>query len=46
LQLAAHLERLPMLASVESFLGSLWFGLLLGMTGLVAGFIYCRRSKK
>lgn len=34
-----------MLASVESFLGSLWFGLMLGVTGCVAGFLYCRKSK-
>ena len=37
-----------MLANVESFqsfLGSLWFGLLLGVIGCVAGFLYCRKSK-
>lgn len=33
-----------MLASVESFLGSLWFAVMLGMIGMVAGFIYCKRK--
>lgn len=33
------------LASVESFLGSLFFGLMLGAIGVVAGFLYCRKSK-
>jgi hypothetical protein len=34
-----------MLASVESLLGSIWFGAMLGLIGAVAGFIYCRKSK-
>lgn len=34
-----------LLASVESFLGSLFFGLMLGAIGVVAGFMYCRKSK-
>jgi hypothetical protein len=34
-----------MLASVESLLGSIWFGLMLGLIGAVAGFIYCRKGK-
>lgn len=34
-----------MLASVESFLGSLWFGVMLGLIGAVGGFMYCRKSK-
>jgi hypothetical protein len=33
-----------MLASVESFLGSLWFAVMLGMMGMVGGFIYCKRK--
>jgi hypothetical protein len=33
-----------MLASVESFLGSLWFAVMLGMIGMVAGFTYCKRK--
>jgi hypothetical protein len=33
-----------MLADFSSFLGSLWFGLMLGVVGVVAGFIYCRRQ--
>jgi hypothetical protein len=35
-----------MLASVESFLGSLWFAVMLGMIGLVAGWVYCQRKGK
>lgn len=34
-----------LLASVESFLGSLFFGLMLGAIGVVAGFLYCRKTK-
>ena len=34
-----------MLASAESLLGSIWFGLMLGLIGAVAGFIYCRKGK-
>lgn len=34
-----------MLASVESLLGSLAFAAALGLTGLIAGFLYCRKSK-
>jgi len=34
-----------MLASAESLLGSIWFGVMLGLIGAVAGFIYCRKGK-
>lgn len=34
-----------MLASVESLLGSIWFGLMLGLLGGIAGFLYCRKGK-
>lgn len=34
-----------MLASVESLLGSIWFGVMLGLLGAVAGFVYCRKGK-
>lgn len=34
-----------MLASVESLLGSIWFGLMLGLLGAVAGFLTCRKGK-
>jgi hypothetical protein len=33
------------LASAESFLGSLFFGLMLGAIGVIAGFLWCRRNK-
>ena len=33
-----------MLADASSFLGSLWFALLLGCIGVVGGFWYCRKS--
>ena len=35
-----------MLASVESFLGSLWFALMLGLAGLIAGAWWCRKHKR
>lgn len=35
-----------MLASVESFLGSLWFALMLGLAGLIGGAWWCRRKAK
>jgi hypothetical protein len=34
-----------MLADASSFLGSLWFALLLGCIGVGFGFWYCRKSK-
>jgi len=34
-----------MLASVESLLGSIAFAVALGLTGLIAGFIVCRKGK-
>lgn len=34
-----------MLASVESLLGSIWFGVMLGLIGAVSGFVYCRKGK-
>lgn len=34
-----------MLASAESLLGSIWFGVMLGLIGGIAGFIYCRKGK-
>jgi hypothetical protein len=34
-----------MLASVESLLGSIWFGVMLGLLGAVAGYIHCRKGK-
>jgi hypothetical protein len=34
-----------MLASVESLLGSIWFGVMLGLLGGIAGFTYCRKGK-
>lgn len=33
------------LASAESFLGSLFFGLMLAAIGVIAGFLYCRKTK-
>ena len=33
-----------MLASVESLLGSIWFAVMLGMMGLVGGYIACNRK--
>ena len=33
------------LASVESLLGSMAFAVALGLTGLIGGFLYCRKSK-
>ena len=35
-----------MLASVESFLGSLWFALMLGLAGLIGGAWWCRKNKR
>jgi hypothetical protein len=35
-----------MLADASSFLGSLWFAMLLGCIGVGFGFWYCRKSKK
>lgn len=35
-----------MLASVESFLGSLWFALMLGLAGLIGGALWCRKNKR
>lgn len=35
-----------MLASVESLIGSIWFALMLGMMGLVGGWVYCQRKGK
>jgi hypothetical protein len=35
-----------MLASVESLMGSVFFGLALGLTGLIAGYLWCRKSKR
>lgn len=34
-----------MLADASSFLGSLWFALLLGCIGVGFGFYTCRKSK-
>ena len=34
-----------MLASAESLLGSIWFGVMLGLIGAIAGFVYCRNGK-
>ena len=34
-----------MLASAESLLGSIAFAVALGLTGLIAGFIICRKGK-
>jgi len=31
-------------ASMESLIGSLWFGIMLGVIGVVGGYIYCRRQ--
>jgi type II secretory pathway component PulF len=33
------------LADFSSFLGSLWFALLLGVVGIGFGFWYCRKTK-
>ena len=33
------------LASAESLIGSLWFGLMLGLGGAIVGFMYCRKQK-
>lgn len=35
-----------LLADFSSFLGSLWFALLLGCVGVGVGFWYCGKSKK
>ena len=32
------------IASMESLIGSLWFGIMLGVIGVVGGYIYCRRQ--
>lgn len=32
------------LADASSFFGSLWFGLMLALTGLIGGFVWCKRS--
>jgi hypothetical protein len=36
---------MPMLASAESLLGSLWFGLMLALGGAIAGYLWCRKQK-
>lgn len=35
-----------MLASVESAMSSFFFGVALGLTGLIAGYLWCRKSKR
>jgi len=32
------------ISSAESLIGSLWFGIMLGVIGVVGGYIYCRRQ--
>jgi len=32
------------ISSAESFIGSLWFGIMLCVIGVVGGYIYCRRQ--
>ena len=32
------------IASMESFIWSLWFGIMLALIGTVGGYIYCRRQ--
>jgi hypothetical protein len=31
-------------ASMESLIGSLWFGIMLALIGTVGGYLYCRRQ--
>jgi hypothetical protein len=38
------MEGLTMLASIESLLGSIWFALLLGVVGYIAGSVYPLRK--
>jgi site-specific recombinase len=30
---------------MASFIGSVWFGLMLGLAGLIAGFVICKKRK-
>jgi len=32
------------ISSAESLIGSLWFGIMLGVIGVVGGYLYCRRQ--
>lgn len=30
---------------MASFLGSVWFGIMLGLAGLIAGYLICKKRK-
>lgn len=30
---------------MASFIGSVWFGLMLGLAGLIAGYLICKKRK-
>lgn len=32
------------IASMESLIGSLWFGIMLALIGTIGGYLYCRRQ--
>jgi hypothetical protein len=32
------------ISSIESLIGSLWWGLMLGVCGVVGGYLYCRKQ--
>jgi hypothetical protein len=32
------------IASMESFIGSLWFGIMLALIGTIGGYLFCRRQ--
>jgi hypothetical protein len=33
-----------LISSAESLIGSLWWGLMLGVCGVVCGYLYCRKQ--
>jgi hypothetical protein len=37
-------KKMIIISSAESLIGSLWFGIMLGVIGVVGGYIYCRRQ--
>jgi hypothetical protein len=32
------------IASMESLIGSLWFGIMLAVIGVIGGYLYCRKQ--
>tara|TARA_Y100001973_G_C5201408_1_gene337986 strand:- start:250 stop:366 length:117 start_codon:yes stop_codon:yes gene_type:complete len=34
-----------MVASIASVLGSVWFGVAMGLAGLIAGYMFCCKKK-